>query len=88
MSEMQRKIEAALAEFWDQQIIPSSDSIGGDPSVALDSLSACEVLLDVDTLVGSKIPVESVIRKGGYENRDQFISELTAAVMKHVGDGS
>ncbi|ALN65952.1 hypothetical protein GLA29479_5127 [Lysobacter antibioticus] len=41
-------------------------------------------MLEIDKLLNRKIPADIVIRKGGYESRDQFVEDLTAEVLKYV----
>lgn len=87
MNDMKERIEATLGQFWDERVIPQdAPPVGTVDSLAaaLDSLSSCEALIDVDLIVGFKVPVESVIRRGGYADREQFVTELTAAILKQV----
>lgn len=91
MRELKAKIENALGAFWDERIVLKVPAAAGTTSVmeaALDSLSASEVLMEIDDLVSAKVPAETVIRQGGYETREQFIVNLTAAVLKHVQDNA
>lgn len=90
MNELKNQIEQVLGKFWDERVIeisqdPHSTCEIGAP---LDSLSSCEVLAEIDQLVeqiAGKIPAEKVIQKGGYENREQFVAQLTAGVMDYLG---
>lgn len=81
---VEQQLKAALAKFWDANAIPVSPSATSstDAMVPMDSLSAVEALIDVDEIVGFTVVADDVIRKGGYDNRDQFIDGLTARVLK------
>ncbi len=87
MTTVRQQIEEKLGSFWDEREI----SIASDPTslddmgAPLDSLTACEAMLDIDVIVGQKVPVEFVIQNGGYESRDQFIQQVTDAVLNHIG---
>lgn len=78
-------IQAELEKFWDQEM----DADEGEESLfpvdsEMDSATAVLVLiglairLDVD-----EIPVK-VVRKGGYESKDDFIKTLSASVVAHL----
>ncbi|MDR7024164.1 hypothetical protein [Pseudomonas peli] len=87
MKTVRQQIEDKLGAFWDEREI----SIASDPTslddmgAPLDSLTACEAMLDIDVIVGQKVPVELVIQNGGYESREQFIQQVTDAVLNHLG---
>jgi acyl carrier protein len=85
MDEMKAAIEKSLSEFWDRQSLKVDDSDSVDDFVdELDSLAAVDALLGIEAIVGMHIPEASVIRKGGYESKQQFIEHLTAKVMAYV----
>ncbi|HDR9163789.1 TPA: hypothetical protein QDB28_004195 [Burkholderia vietnamiensis] len=78
------QIKAVLGEFWDANAIP------GDPQKAtdtgefvapLDSMSAVEVLILLEDVVGQELEASDIIRQGGYDDRDQFISDVTEHVL-------
>ncbi len=81
---VEQQLKAALARFWDANAIPVSPGATSstDAMVPMDSLSAVEAFIDVDEIVGFTVVADDVIRKGGYDNRDQFIDGLTARVLK------
>ena len=87
MSNLKSQVEAALGNFWDKNAIQAVGhaSTVDDSLVPLDSISACEALLDIEEIVKKEIPVEQVVKKGGYESREVFVSEVTEAVMQLVG---
>lgn len=89
MNDKKQEIEACLEKFWDDMAI----DVGEDPQdtgsligAPLDSLTVMEVMLEIDKLLNRKIPADIVIRKGGYESREQFVEQLTAEVLKYVGE--
>jgi hypothetical protein len=43
-----------------------------------------EALIDIEKITGMDIPEGSVIRRGGYDSKNQFIEHLTASVLKYV----
>ncbi|RJG11708.1 hypothetical protein [Massilia cavernae] len=85
MKELESKIKEALDDFWEDRAIPTSD--GGsivDVLVApVESMTAVEVLIELDKITGVKIP-NTVIQAGGYMTKEEFIEKLTAAVVKHL----
>jgi hypothetical protein len=83
---LQTDIETLLSTFWDKR---AADIIDDPLSVdelgaPLDSISAVEAFKGIDKLVGSKLPVDLIIRHGGYSTKEQFVTEITSKVMKHV----
>ncbi|WP_312342772.1 hypothetical protein [Stutzerimonas nitrititolerans] len=86
--DIKTQIEQLLGAFWDkraQDIIDdplSTDELGAP----LDSISAVEAFVGIDKLVQRKLPVELIIRHGGYDSKDQFISDITAKVLRHLKD--
>ena len=83
------EIEAVLGQFWEDMAI----SLGENPQdtsgllgAPLDSLTAIEVLLEVETLLGRNIPAEVVIQKGGYESKEQFVDLLTGQVLEYIAE--
>jgi len=80
------EIRVALEKFWEEQAISvdgESTSID-DLVAAMDSMTAVEALIDVEKIVGMDIPVGSVIRRGGYDTKEQFLDDLTVRVRKYV----
>lgn len=90
MSNLKSQIESALGGFWDTNVVGAIGDSGtvDDSLVPLDSISACEVLLDIEAIVKRELPVEKIVKKGGYETRDTFIAEVTKAVLEIVGEES
>lgn len=87
MPTLKEQIEVLLGNFWDEReiAITNDPTMIDDVGAPLDSLTACEAMIEIDALVGSKVPVDVVIRNGGYESRDQFIEQITDGVLKHLG---
>jgi acyl carrier protein len=89
MNEHKAELEQILSSFWDSNEVPidgapnSTDQLGA----ALDSITAVEVLLEVDTLFKRKIPVEAVIQRGGYQDKQEFVTKLCDQILKVVEGG-
>lgn len=83
---MKLQIEKALAAFWDENAIPVSATPTSSPEYVapMDSMSAVEVLIVIDEIVGRTVKADAVIRKGGYDNRSQFIEDVTRRVLAHI----
>lgn len=81
-----------LADLWDANVLgtPSADGAMDEhvpvdhPLIALDSLTAVEVLVEVEGVVGAALPLEKIVRQGGYSFKEQFIDEVAAAVEKFM----
>lgn len=90
MSEIEARIRAELEKFWDERAIPVGSS--GETAVEalaapVESMTAMDVLAGLDKITGLKLP-NTLIRRGGYNTRDQFVDLLTAKVMKRVQEAS
>ena len=88
--QLKSAVSTCLREFWTQHSLAvdeASDSVAGliDP---LDSLTAVEVLLELQDIVGMQIPESRVIRRGGYDGKEQFIEDLTEKVLNYVKEQS
>lgn len=96
MSTTNNQLHTVLGTFWDKNVLEvpteEDDSDGDlaidDPLIQLDSITAVDVLLDIEKLVGKHLPVEKIVRKGGYESKEQFIEEVTQAVNEFVGEAT
>lgn len=85
---MEDDIRQLLADFWDDQslqAIPDGDISIDSLAPPLDSMAAVEVLVELDKLLGKELPA-SVIKPGGYENREDFVTDLTEKVMQTCGE--
>lgn len=86
MNEIEVKVKAALEEFWDERAIPggaAGETIVDDLIGPVESMTAVDVLVTVDEIVGFKLP-SSVIQAGGYQTKNEFITKLSDAVMARV----
>lgn len=80
------EIEKLLGEFWDKRALEILDDplATDDLGAPLDSIAACDAFVHLDKLVKKKLPVELIIRHGGYESKTQFVTEITKGVLKHL----
>ena len=82
-----------LTVFWDENVleVPAEDGDAEEdiavdrPLVQLDSITAVDVLLDIERIVGKALPIEKIVRKGGYSSKEQFIEEVIKAVDEFLG---
>jgi len=49
----------------------------------MDSVTACEALERLETLLGIELPSGDLIKRGGYDSKDQFVDELSVAVADY-----
>lgn len=81
-------VTEALAEWWDAE----TGTRRGDPFaipgtlydvvVDIDSLSVVNALLVIEEILGFEPPV-TVIKKGGYRDRQEMIDHLVPAIREH-----
>lgn len=87
MEEMRNAITAALEAFWVDQTL---GAVGGesvdDLVAAMDSVTACDALEELENLLGMELPTGEVIRRGGYDSKDQFVALLTEKVLDYVAE--
>lgn len=80
-------IIAALEAFWAEQTLGAEGGDTVDDLVAaMDSFTATDALQEVETIVDMELPTGEVIRRGGYESKDQFVIELTQRVLEYVAE--
>lgn len=84
--QLKSAIETCLREFWDTHSLAvdgASETIDSliDP---LDSLTAVDALIELEKIVGMELPEGRVIRRGGYDSKEQFIEDLTRRVLEYV----
>lgn len=87
MSHLKEQIESALSTFWEQNSIPATpqgDVTVIEPLVPLDSITACEALIDIEAIVHKELPVGEVVKRGGYATKEEFVTEVTQAVLSLV----
>ncbi|HET7662337.1 MAG TPA: hypothetical protein VFK31_01760 [Rhodanobacteraceae bacterium] len=86
MSGHRAELEKILNDFWVSNEIQmedtptSTDQLGA----AMDSITAVEVLIEVDKLFNCTVPVEAVIQRGGYKDKEEFVSKLRDQILKAV----
>lgn len=93
MNAKHEQLHDVLSAFWDQNVLEVPADEGDvdeeiaidQPLVQLDSITAVDVLLDIEKVVGKHLPIEKIVRKGGYSSREQFIQEVTNAVDECLG---
>lgn len=87
------KLQHLLSTFWDSNVLEVPPDVGDpdeaipvdEPLIALDSITAVDVLIDIEALVGKKLPIEKIVRKGGYSSKEQFVEDVVAAVDEFCG---
>jgi hypothetical protein len=88
MEHFKEQIEKRLADFWDERAI----AMAGEPQniselgAPMDSLASMEALIEIDQLVGQEIPVDKVIKMGGYHTREEFVEHVTSNVLKFLAE--
>ncbi len=87
------QLETVLIDFWDRETStslrePSAGGAGeGDVFDLLPEMSsheAVKVLLDLRPILGAKIN-KCLIRRGGYSNREDFVSHLMGRIQEELG---
>ncbi|NRF72265.1 hypothetical protein HLB44_35300 [Aquincola sp. S2] len=87
MEEKREQIIAALEAFWAGQTLCAEGGDTVDDLVAaMDSFTASDALEEVEDIVDMELPTGEVIRRGGYESKDQFVNELTQSVLDYVAE--
>lgn len=90
MSDIEARIRAELENFWDERAIPvgsSGETAVEELAAPVESMTAVDVLAGLDKITGLKLP-NTLIRRGGYNTRDQFVDSLSAKVLKRVQEAS
>ena len=85
MDDRLSEIRAELEQFWKDQdpLAPTDSDTVDDLVAAMDSVTACEALERLEALLGIELPSGDLIKHGGYDNKAQFIDELSAAVAAY-----
>lgn len=78
-------IRQSLAQFWDDRsvelgVIATVEGLIDE----LDSLSAVDALLPIEDRLGIDIEADQVIRRGGYENKEQFVDHLSSRIEHYA----
>lgn len=83
----EQAIRDALDGFWNNVVVPDqAASLGLSPGAALDSLTATDVLITIETVLGLKdqeLP-QTLVKSGGYESKDEFIKHLSESIKACV----
>lgn len=78
-------IAKVLEDFWEERSINIAESESvGDFIDEIDSQTAVDALIPIEKIVGMDIDATSVIRRGGYDSKEQLIEHLTGKVAKYV----
>jgi hypothetical protein len=87
MENLRETISSALEDYWASQTLGLSGAGAVDDLVAaMDSFTAADALEDIEAIVDMELPTGVVIRRGGYDNKDQFVRELTQKVIDYVAE--
>lgn len=87
MEELGEKISSALEAYWASQTLDAGGTETVDDLVtAMDSFTAVDVLMEIEEIVGMELPAGEVIRRGGYDSKDQFVAELTQKIIVYVSE--
>lgn len=77
-------VHAALVSFWDEQMGASDGAVGMfSVGPALDSLTAVTVLVDLEGVVEIKDLPETLVKKGGYHSKEEFVEHLATGVREY-----
>ncbi|MGN2253195.1 hypothetical protein ACFWZ4_07455 [Frateuria sp. GZRe12] len=88
MESRQADIEKLLRDFWEERAI----SLEGEPcsieelGAPLDSITSLEAIMEIDKLLNRKLPVDQIIRKGGYSDVDDFVSSVCSKVLEVISE--
>jgi len=90
MHERLAEIRTELERFWaEQDPMPAGNPETVDALVAaMDSMTACEVLERLERLLDIELPSGDLIRRGGYDSKDQFVNELSQAVADYGAENA
>jgi len=81
------QVREVLSDFWDQTVnVEGTSDLGLCPTVALDSLTATEVLLNLEDILGLKgqeLP-HSLVKSGGYASKEEFIDHIEAGLSECI----
>lgn len=87
MSGLSDQIKEKLQAFWKEcQLEDELDGgLFGATGVKVDSLTACDVLVILEPVIGTKLEADKIIRAGGYDDEEQFVTHITAKVLEAIG---
>jgi len=74
-----------LEKFWDERkILVEVTGTVEELVDEIDSLSAVDALIPIEDLLGIEIDESKVVRRGGYDSKEQFLEELSKNIVKFV----
>lgn len=83
----EQAVRQALEKFWDEVVVPETTAdLGLVPGVALDSLTATDVLMTIESALGiqdQELP-QTLVKSGGYDSKDEFVEHLTGCIKACV----
>lgn len=83
----EQTVRKALEDFWDEVVDPEMTAdLGLAPGAALDSLTATDVLLTIESVLGlqgQELP-QTLVKSGGYDSKDEFVEHLTGCIRECV----
>jgi hypothetical protein len=83
----EQEVRKALEDFWDEVVDPAMTAdLGLAPGAALDSLTATDVLLTMESVLGlqdQELP-QTLVKSGGYDSKDEFVEHLTGCIRECV----
>jgi acyl carrier protein len=89
MDEIKKAIQESLAKFWEERSFVADELDSVENFIdEIDSLTAVDALIPIEKITGMDIDATSVIRRGGYESKEQFVEHLSAQVLKYVQEHS
>ena len=81
-----KTVKHALEAFWDAQVSPPLSDSGSEVfSVGseMDSLTAVAVLCELEVLLGIDNLPETLVKRGGYKTKQEFVELLSKSVVEH-----
>jgi acyl carrier protein len=78
-------VAAVLGKYWDERT--ADIEIGGDSfglGAGMDSLTAIDVLLDLESSFELKELPVTLIKRGGYQSRDEFVTLVSENLKRHA----
>lgn len=83
------KVKKSLGDFWDEQMGGGLGEESPFPvGSGMDSVTATHVLLRVEVLLNVKDIPFTVIKKGGYESKEDFVDTLSTSLVNHLSSGT
>lgn len=79
----EQAVRQALEKFWDEVVVPETTAdLGLSPGAALDSLTATDVLLTIESVLGlqdQELP-QTLVKSGGYDSKGEFVEHLAGCI--------